>query len=76
MTTFNGRSLENPEAAGWAVKKDGGTFDSFTGATITPRAVVAAVHRALLYFRAHRHQLFQAPAADSAPNSVEGTCRG
>lgn len=48
---FNGKSLNNPTPKGWAVKKDRGRFDQFTGATITPRAVVAAVYRALQYFR-------------------------
>ncbi|WP_442876608.1 FMN-binding protein [Endozoicomonas sp. GU-1] len=38
-------------------KKDGGEFDQFTGATITPRAVVAAVYRALQYFEANRKRL-------------------
>jgi len=55
---FAGKSLDNPDAAGWAVKKDGGRFDQFTGATITPRAVVGAVHNALLYFQAHREEIF------------------
>ncbi len=59
---FNGRSLADPAEAGWAVKKDGGEFDSFTGATITPRAVVGAVHRALQYFDANRDNLFAADA--------------
>lgn len=54
---FAGKSLANPSASGWAVKKDGGEFDQFTGATITPRAVVAAVHRALQYFAEHRNIL-------------------
>jgi len=58
ITGFTGKSLDDPGAAGWAVKKDGGRFDQFTGATITPRAVVGAVHNALLYFQAHREQLF------------------
>ncbi|MEQ3777100.1 MAG: FMN-binding protein, partial [Alcanivorax sp.] len=44
------------------VKKDGGQFDSFTGATITPRAVVGAVHRALQYFDANRDAVFSTPA--------------
>jgi len=57
---FTGKSLHNPEDAGWAVKRDGGEFDQFTGATITPRAVVAAVHDALLYFAANRQSLFSA----------------
>lgn len=55
---FNGRSLENPQAAGWAVKKDKGVFDQFTGATITPRAVVAATLRALQFVEANRQALF------------------
>ncbi|MDU8923863.1 electron transport complex subunit RsxG [Pasteurellaceae bacterium LIM206] len=32
----------------WAVKKDGGKFDQFAGATITPRAVVNQVKRSAL----------------------------
>ena len=44
LPAFRGRTLEN---ARWAVKKDGGDFDQFTGATITPRAVVNAVRHAL-----------------------------
>lgn len=46
---FDGRSLDNPTADGWAVKKDKGVFDAFTGATITPRAVIAATRRVLEY---------------------------
>ncbi|SFX10122.1 electron transport complex subunit RsxG [Marinospirillum alkaliphilum] len=45
--SFNGRSLNNPDIAGWTVRRDGGEFDQFTGATITPRAVVHAVRRSL-----------------------------
>ncbi len=55
---FNGRSLLNPESAGWKVKKDGGQFDQFTGATITPRAVVKAVYNTLRYYQQHREALF------------------
>lgn len=51
---FIGRSLFNPADKGWKVKKDGGEFDQFTGATITPRAVVSAVHQALTYFEEHK----------------------
>ncbi|MDP0589996.1 MAG: electron transport complex subunit RsxG [Candidatus Endonucleobacter bathymodioli] len=54
---FDGKSLENIEAHGWAVQKDGGQFDQFTGATITPRAVVAAVYKALKYFEVHQKEL-------------------
>lgn len=56
---FNGRSLANPDVSGWAVKKDKGVFDQFTGATITPRAVVAATLRVLQYAQANRATLFE-----------------
>jgi len=55
---FEGLSLEKPISAKWKVKKDGGKFDQFTGATITPRAVVSSVKQSLQYFRAHRDELF------------------
>ncbi len=55
---FNGRSLSDPEPARWAVKKDKGAFDSFTGATITPRAVVAATKRVLEYAGANAETLY------------------
>ena len=56
---FNGRSLDDPAEPGWAVRRDGGIYDQFTGATITPRAVVEAVQRALKYFSANREELFE-----------------
>lgn len=55
---FTGRSLGNPSPKDWTVKPDGGAFDSFTGATITPRAVVRAVYRSLLYFEREKENLF------------------
>jgi len=55
---FNNKSLVNPGKNGWQVKKDGGEFDQFTGATITPRAVVRAVHNALTYFDHNKDFLF------------------
>ncbi len=54
---FSGKSLQNPPQSQWKVKKDGGYFDQFTGATITPRAVVKAVSNTLLYFKAHRQTI-------------------
>lgn len=57
---FDGKSLANTPAERWAVKKDRGDFDQFAGATITPRAVVIAVHKALQYFDASQQQLFAA----------------
>ena len=58
---FNDKSLSNPDNNGWKVKRDGGVFDQFTGATITPRAVVKAVHNALLYFEENQKILFSEP---------------
>ena len=55
---FDGRSLQNPDLGGWAVKKDKGVFDQFTGATITPRAVVSATLRVLQFVEANRNTLF------------------
>lgn len=51
---FSGLSLNNPDSTGWAVKKDGGQFDAFTGATITPRAVVKGVYEILQLFKKHQ----------------------
>ncbi|HIQ54027.1 electron transport complex subunit RsxG [Halopseudomonas pachastrellae] len=59
ILSFNGKSLSMPIPEQWAVKKDGGQFDQFTGATITPRAVVKAVYQALTYFDEHRTALLQ-----------------
>lgn len=58
IKSFTGKSLTNPEESGWAVKKDHGDFDQFAGATITPRAVVTAVHKALQYFDKYHTELF------------------
>nr|WP_290698359.1 electron transport complex subunit RsxG [Halomonas sp. UBA3074] len=49
ITHFDGQGLNSLPPDSWAVAKDGGAFDAFTGATITPRAVVNAVHDALQY---------------------------
>ncbi|GEK48686.1 electron transport complex subunit RsxG [Halomonas pacifica] len=61
ILAFAGKSLTAPPRARWAVRPDGGDFDSFTGATITPRAVVTAVRRALDYVEAEGETLFTAP---------------
>jgi len=62
ITRFNGLSLGQPPEAQWAVKKDGGQFDQFAGATITPRAVVSSVREGLRLFAAQRHALLEEPA--------------
>lgn len=67
---FDGKSLGQPSPSGWAVRKDGGDFDGLTGATITARAVVRAVHNALVYFDRHRDRLF-AEAARIAADAEE-----
>ena len=61
IRSFDGRSLGQPLAARWRVRKDGGDFDELTGATVTPRAVVAAVRNALLFVEREGPALF-APA--------------
>lgn len=57
ILNFVGRSLDNLAPAKWAVKKDGGEFDQFAGATITPRKSVQAIYRGLQLFKAHQEQL-------------------
>ena len=56
---FEGKSLELPPADQWAVKKDGGVFDQFAGATITPRAVVKAVKEGMSFYAAHRDEILE-----------------
>lgn len=58
---FRGLALGNPPESRWAVKRDGGHFDQFTGATITPRAVVKAVRKALVWFKENRDSLGYPP---------------
>lgn len=55
---FADKSLQAPPAEQWAVKKDGGAFDQFTGATITPRAVVESVKRVLTWSQYNFNLLF------------------
>ena len=59
IESFKERSLDNPRSELWAVKKDGGIFDQFTGATITPRAVVRGVRDSLIFSQEHHAQLFR-----------------
>lgn len=69
ITSFNGHSLSNTTSQQWHVKKDGGDFDQFTGATITPRAVVKAVHEGLALFDVHRGTLL---AVTDTESNLEG----
>ncbi len=67
---FDGKSLSNPTPEGWAVKRDGGEFDQFTGATITPRAIVNAVKNTLIYVQQQGDTLFI--PIDEAPAIAKG----
>lgn len=58
ITQFDGLSLATVAEQEWRVRKDGGRFDSVAGATITPRAVIRAVRKALQYVAENRQQLF------------------
>ena len=64
---FRGKSRSNPRDAYWKVKKDGGAFMQFTGATITPRAVVRAIHRSLVFYSDHQQMLFDLPGHRRLP---------
>ena len=63
---FRGKSLLVPPRETWLVKQDEGQFDSITGATVTSRAVVAAVKNALLYFEQHRDDIYRAATEAAA----------
>lgn len=64
---FTGKSLRDPGLDGWKVRRDGGVFDQFTGATITPRAVVNAVKNTLLYYQRNTHGLFEQHPKEESP---------
>ena len=74
ILSFNGKSLNDPQPAKWAVKKDGGIFDQFTGATITPRAIVNTVRDVLHWSAQHQQRLFeQAPTTPDFENNPLST---
>lgn len=62
---FDGTSLDAPSREEWAIRRDGGSFDQLTGASITPRAVVRAIKLTLLYFEANRGTVFAPPPTDT-----------
>lgn len=59
ILSFNGLKLRDDNANQWAVKKDGGMFDQFTGATITPRAVVKTIKNALIFVNQQGDKLYE-----------------
>lgn len=58
INIFTGHSLAELPVTAWAVQADGGKFDQLSGATITSRGVVNAVHRTLEYHQANRDRLY------------------
>ena len=68
---LTGRSLRDPTPEQWKVKRDGGTFDQFTGATITPRAVVKAVKNTLLFVQQEGEALYDPLPPPPQPNPQE-----
>ncbi len=67
LDEFKGERLEGSRDPRWAVSKDGGMFDGFTGATITPRAVIKGVKQVLLLLEEHPEWITQAPACEETP---------
>ena len=73
ILSFNDRSLTKPAATQWKVRKDDGVFDQFTGATITPRAVITATRRALEYVELNKKALFTSVSQHHTPAAVAGS---
>ena len=75
ILNFDGKSLINPKPELWKVKKDKGSFDQLTGATITPRAVITQVLKTLQYFKQDKARLLKAdklsnPEKDTIPTEA------
>lgn len=73
IEVFSGKYLGNPAEDRWLVKRDGGEFDQFTGATITPRAIVKAVKNTLLFVRQQGALLYERPALAAAAGGKEAS---
>lgn len=58
---FDHKTVNQSNDSDWAVRKDGGQFDQFTGATITPRAVVKAVKKTVVYFKQNKQSILNQP---------------
>lgn len=65
LQVFSGRSPGDPPELLWNVHPDGGDFDAIAGATVSSRAVVSGVRRAVQYFASHREEIFSPPANDT-----------
>ncbi len=73
ILAFNGCRADQPAPVDWAVKKDGGVFDQFTGATITPRAIVREIKMGVDFFAAERAHILAATAVAVDVNSGDLT---
>ena len=61
ILSFSGKQVTDSNLERWKVRKDGGDFDQFTGATITPRAVVKSVKQAVQYVNQNNQALLAQP---------------
>ena len=69
VLSFNGKSLTYPNESQWKVQKDGGVFDQFTGATITPRTIVNKVRKVLLFVEREQQLLFDRYVKETRGNT-------
>lgn len=71
--SFSNERVRDANDPRWQVRRDGGAFDQFTGATITPRAVINAIQRTVVWVNEHQPMLFQAPiqCTNNAPITEE-----
>lgn len=76
ITSFTDKKIVEEPDPRWNVAKDGGMFDQFTGATITPRAVVKAVHNTLVYFNENKETLFTQMKSAQMKSDQPRTCGG
>lgn len=63
ILSFSNKTFSDDNARQWQVKKDGGQFDQFTGATITPRAVVGSVANTARFVHDNMSQLLSAQSS-------------
>mgnify|MGYP000583588483 CR=1 FL=1 len=63
--SFDGLSFKKLAEDKWKVKKDGGEFDQFSGATITPRATIKAIKEGLDMFNQEQQKLLSIPTKEA-----------
>jgi len=72
ILAFNDKAMDSSNDPRWRVRKDGGDFDQFTGATITPRAVVRSVARTVQFYENRRPELLTPVTNQITPPSASG----